>query len=397
MSRSRFGKSGFLASAFVVTLLFSISSASSGAQARAAANCTTQVDRVKAAFTSGRKIDPAQLKTLQACLLTQPAVADSLEQGAAAGATPQNAQALATVVASYQTVTCLNFNSDGTLSQTIAPAPVFTGSYLGIPGIFTVYSWSGGVGIFGYSSFGFSLGPFSLELLTVAGLPATQTVILFVLRCRVAEPTSGRARRAEPRARRSRRANVRGGCSRAARSSPGLNAKRGVLATGRPSCQGRARSEPTPAVRLIHRGNVTGRPRPPAVTSAVIAQRAMARWPRRDPRRALATAAGAAVARRRVGSGLRSSWRCGCSCSCPCRRTAVVVVVGRRPTERRVAPAIDFQESRDAVLLRAAADDRRLPNLEAERNVRRRLRHVRPAVVVAVAVVVEVHDSNPVT
>src|SRR3954466_3587247 len=73
------------------------------APARAGDGCSAQVNRVERALNSGRKIDPSQLKTLQGCLLSDPAIADSLAHGSGSGiASAQAAEAAAVVVASFQ-------------------------------------------------------------------------------------------------------------------------------------------------------------------------------------------------------------------------------------------------------------------------------------------------------
>ena len=147
--------SGLVAFAVVASLMLGLASSATGAQAGAAADargaaCAAQADRVSDALASGRTVDSTQVTRLQGCLLSRPAaVADSLERASQADTTTTQSAAAAdetpTVVASFGMslpFLCLKFNSDGTISSPSPLIQVASGGYLGIPGIFTVFSVS---------------------------------------------------------------------------------------------------------------------------------------------------------------------------------------------------------------------------------------------------------------
>jgi hypothetical protein len=154
-----------VAIAAVAILLLGVLASGAAAETRVAADCTQQVDRIGRALTGDRKVDQAQLRALRACVLGGP--------GAAPGFTPstQDAVAAAVAVASFQnSLLCFDFNSDGTISSTNPTWHVTSGGYLGIPGIFTIFGYSGSFYLGGFSSFGVTIGPFSVELFSLAGV-----------------------------------------------------------------------------------------------------------------------------------------------------------------------------------------------------------------------------------
>jgi hypothetical protein len=153
-----------------VAAVGAVAAVPSNASARpSGSECSAQVDRAAEAITNGRKISLAAMKTLHDCLLSQPgAIAASIDE---AQAVTGNVAAAATVVASFQnSLLCLDFNSDGTISSTNPTWHVLSGGYIGIPGIFTIFSYTGSFYLGGFSSFGLTIGPFSLEFFSIAGV-----------------------------------------------------------------------------------------------------------------------------------------------------------------------------------------------------------------------------------
>jgi hypothetical protein len=140
------GKPGLLA-VFAAAVLVSLATGQ-GADAGGAASCSAQLDRVEGALSGGRQVDAAQMSSLRGCLASQPrAIANSLALGQAGSATTQSPDAVAaTVLASFQinsggVAFCVRFNSDGTITGSATPPfGVATTSYLGTPGIFTLFS-----------------------------------------------------------------------------------------------------------------------------------------------------------------------------------------------------------------------------------------------------------------
>jgi hypothetical protein len=164
-------KCGALAIAAVATLGLSVLASGAGAETRVAADCAQQLDRVGRALVGGRKVDGAQMRTLRACVLGTPdSAARALAPDAATGVAP-DAEATAVAVASFQNpLLCLDFNSDGTISSTDDTWHVLSGGYVGIPGIFTIFGYSGSFYLGGFSSFGLTIGSFSVELFSLGGV-----------------------------------------------------------------------------------------------------------------------------------------------------------------------------------------------------------------------------------
>lgn len=166
-------KPHLLAIAVVATLALAAPWSVAGADP---GSCSTQLNRVEAALTGGRKLDAAQMTMLQGCFRSQPAaMADSIEQAQAGSATTNTAAAAATVVASYKdAILCLDFNSDGTISS---PTPGLTtvawGGYLGTPGSFTLFAYGGNLqyidAVVPYVAVGLSIGSVSLEAYLIFG------------------------------------------------------------------------------------------------------------------------------------------------------------------------------------------------------------------------------------
>jgi hypothetical protein len=163
---------GALAIAAVAILLLGVLASGAAAETRVAADCTQQLDRIGRALTGDRKVDQAQLRALRACVLGAPSggAAGTLAPDVA-GATTQGAEAAAVAVASFQNpLLCFDFNGDGTISSANPTWHVTSGGYLGIPGIFTIFGYSGSFYLGGFSSFGVTIGPFSIELFSLGGV-----------------------------------------------------------------------------------------------------------------------------------------------------------------------------------------------------------------------------------
>jgi hypothetical protein len=140
----------------------SVVAAGSGAGSRGT-DCSAQLATAQRALLGGG-LDAAQVKAAQSCISGQwGAMVDSAAQpGTAAGA-----GTAASVVSSFQnSLLCFTFNSDGTISSTNPTWHVLSGGYVGVPGVFTVFSYAGSMYLGGFTSFGMTVGPFSIELLS---------------------------------------------------------------------------------------------------------------------------------------------------------------------------------------------------------------------------------------
>jgi hypothetical protein len=184
LSNSRLAPAALTAAATAAVLL-TVPWSVAQAQPGIGAACSPQISRVTGALLGGRKPDSTQMESLEGCLLAQPAIAESLERPAQVNSTTApSTQAEPTVLANYQDfgfAVCNSFMSDGTLRSAFFPAAFFSGGYLGIPGIFTVYSWSAGVSgaTPAFSAFGLTIGPFSAELLTAVDAVGTPHSAIF--------------------------------------------------------------------------------------------------------------------------------------------------------------------------------------------------------------------------
>jgi hypothetical protein len=122
----------------------------------------------------GRNLDAAQIRGLRSCLLGQTAVAESVQRDGRAAGETQNGEVAAVVVASFRNQSfCLSFNDDGTISGD-GSLIVTSGGYVGTPGSFTLFSYSG-IALVGTSrapvnSFGLTIGPVSIEFVSGAGV-----------------------------------------------------------------------------------------------------------------------------------------------------------------------------------------------------------------------------------
>jgi hypothetical protein len=180
---------GFPAVAVVAALVSMLWAAPAAAQARAGDQCSAQLARVERALNSGRKIESSELKTLQGCLLSDPAIAKALARQSEAGnASAASVDASAIVLASFQNeFHCLDFNWFGTLSSSYQyfTSP-FLGVYLGDPNSFTIYAWSASteaprLGLVVYSGFGLTLGASWIEWITAVnfstGMQSSLTLV----------------------------------------------------------------------------------------------------------------------------------------------------------------------------------------------------------------------------
>src|SRR5262249_38995 len=71
------------------------------------------------------------------------------------------------VVSSFQnSLLCFTFNSDGTISSTNPTWHVESGGYLGVPGVFTIFSYTGSMYLGVFTSVGVTIAPFSIEFLS---------------------------------------------------------------------------------------------------------------------------------------------------------------------------------------------------------------------------------------
>ena len=158
---------GLVALAAVAT---SLAATTAPATAAEATGCSARVDQVGRAVAAGRAVTAGQLRAVQRCVLG--------DAGAAtAAAAPAEEVTAAAVTASFENQhACYNFNSDGTISSAYGGpfmVVILSGGYVGVPGVFTAFAYSGtliGHGAATFSSFGLTFGPFSVELFTILGM-----------------------------------------------------------------------------------------------------------------------------------------------------------------------------------------------------------------------------------
>jgi hypothetical protein len=137
----------------------SVVAAGSGAGSRGI-DCSAQLATAQKALLGGG-LDAAQVKAAQGCISGQSGAMVDPE------AQPGTATGAASVVSSFQnSLLCFTFNSDGTISSTNPTWHVMSGGYVGVPGVFTFFSYAGSMYLGGFTSFGLTIGPFSIELLS---------------------------------------------------------------------------------------------------------------------------------------------------------------------------------------------------------------------------------------
>jgi hypothetical protein len=162
----------------VLLAIPSPAAAAPAAPSRLGADCARQLDRVSVTLLGANKPDSAQLQKLKSCVLSTPWVAGTLAQaGQASQAAAASDGAAASVVASFRNAAlCLQFNGDGTISGRGPLSIVQSGGYIGIPGVFSVFSYAAQLDVVIIDSFGLNIGPITVEFWSARGSPVPPIV-----------------------------------------------------------------------------------------------------------------------------------------------------------------------------------------------------------------------------